>query len=206
MRFLVLDIGGVFYRGWPEAEFWPRWSARTGLEFGTLESFLTDAPEARMARLGQISAQAYYDRAAARLSVPAHLLQEAAEAAYLSDFNAPLADFVCLLRAEGVPVSALTNSLSSEGQIKGRRELAGLFDHVISSCDVGIAKPDPEIFRALLERLAADPAEVIFLDDGLSHVEAARRLGIDAIHVAGPAEALSELRRLFGQASDSSRR
>ena len=31
MKHLVLDIGGVFYRGWPDEAFWDRWTARYGV-------------------------------------------------------------------------------------------------------------------------------------------------------------------------------
>ena len=200
MAFLVLDIGGVFYRGWPADDFWPAWSARTGLSRAAMEDFLAAAPEAREARLGRISAATYYARAGGRLQADPGALQSLAEAAFLSDFNQPLADWVGAIRRRGVPVSALTNSLSSEAQLKARPALAGLFDHVITSCDAGCAKPDPEIFRALLARLAAEPAEVVFADDDIRHVEAARSLGLSGVHFQATKTAVAELEGRLGLA------
>jgi len=193
MRILVLDIGGVFYRGWPAEDFWPDWAARTGLSREAMEGFLSGAPEAREARLGRIPAATYYALAGARLGADPGALQALAEAAYLSDFNQPLADWVGAIRRRGVSVSALTNSLSTEAQLKARPALVGLFDHVITSCEAGCAKPDREIFRALLTRLSAEPAEVVFADDDVRHVEAARALGLSAVHFQASEQAIAEI-------------
>lgn len=206
MRTLVLDIGGVFYRGWPGEDFWPKWTASTGLTKSAMEEFLSHAPEARDARVGRISAGDYYSKAAARLDVPAASLRALAEDAYLSDFNAGFATYVRGLRSAGVPVSALTNSLSSEADLKARPQLVGLFDHVISSCDVGLSKPDPAIFLALVERLRIEPTSIVFVDDALAHIEAARALHFEAVHFRDTRQAVAELSAYFPAASWSSRR
>lgn len=205
MRTLVLDIGGVFYRGWPDQDFWQRWTVRTGLAASMIEDFLSHAPEARDARLGRISAAEYYVRAAARLDVPATSLRALAEEAYLSDFNSAFATHVRRLGSKGVPVSALTNSLSSETDLKARPQFAGLFDHVISSRDVGCAKPDPAIFRILVDRLGINPGSIVFVDDAVTHVDAARALGFGVVHFRSTEQAIVDLSAYFPAASESSR-
>ena len=203
---LALDIGGVFYRGWPDADFWPRWTARTGLVANALEDFLSHAPEARDARLGRITAAEYYARAGERLAADPGMLKALAEEAYPSDFNETLAAQVRAWRAAGVAVSACTNSLSSEAEVKARPALAGLFDHVITSRDVGAGKPDPAIFRALVERLQAEPAGILFVDDALAHVEAARAAGLRAVHFRSTAQAIADLSAFYPDTRASSRR
>lgn len=195
--FLAFDIGGVFYRGWPEAAFWPRWAGRTGLKPEAIEAFLTSDPDAVAARLGRISGADYYARAAERLHVDAAILQQMAEEAYLSDFDEALASFVRELRAGGRPVAALTNSLSTERQLMGRPTLSGLFDLVVSSADVGAAKPEAPIFHALLKRLGARPADILFVDDTKAHVEAAAALGFRTIHFSDRETVVAEIRRLL---------
>lgn len=205
MRTLVLDIGGVFYRGWPAEDFWLKWTAQTGLSQPLIEDVLSHAPEARDARLGRISANAYYERAATRLGVAAAALRILAEEAYLSDFNTTFADYVRQLRATGVPVSALTNSLSSEAELKARPQLAGLFDHVISSRDVGLAKPDPAIYRVLVDRLGLEASSILFVDDASAHVEAAEALGMETVHFRETQQAIADLSAYFPPTSESSR-
>ena len=63
-----------------------------------------------------------------------------------------------------------------------RRELAWLpeFEVQIWSCEHGIVKPTPEIYRACLDALGCPPGRALFFDDRVGNVEAALRLGIDA--------------------------
>ena len=71
-----------------------------------------------------------------------------------------------------------------------------LFDVVFSSAEEGLAKPDPEAYRAVLKRLGVEPHEAVFVDDTRENVEAAQALGLQGI-VFTTAEALTgELDRL----------
>ncbi|MDY7037031.1 MAG: HAD family phosphatase [Thermodesulfobacteriota bacterium] len=78
-------------------------------------------------------------------------------------------------------------------------EIGDLFDSVFCSGDEGMAKPDPDVFRVTLDRLAVSPDEAIFIDDTQRHVEAARRLEIHGI-VFTTAEALRyDFKNLIGE-------
>jgi putative hydrolase of the HAD superfamily len=197
MKHLVLDIGGVFYRGWPDAAFWDRWTARTGLSKEIIVEVLSSSPEHRAAQVGQMTADEAFAAAGVRLGLAGPVVRALAEDAYLSDFNVAMAEAVRALRADGVPVSALTNTLSTEAELRARPEFSGLFDHVISSHDVGLAKPDPAIFRAALDRLGVAAAEAVFVDDLIGHVEAARALGFTGVHFQTTGQALAELTALY---------
>lgn len=56
---------------------------------------------------------------------------------------------------------------------------SGIFAEVVVSADQGVQKPNPEIFRRLLERLHVNPGQCLFFDDSETNVQAARALGID---------------------------
>jgi len=51
----------------------------------------------------------------------------------------------------------------------------------VISGDVGAQKPDPTIYRALLEGSGRRPDEVVFVDDRLRNIEAAASMGIDVV-------------------------
>ncbi len=57
------------------------------------------------------------------------------------------------------------------------------FDHVFLSYEVGLCKPDPEVFRHVLEEVRVRADEILFLDDSEANVEAARSSGIVAERV-----------------------
>jgi 2-haloacid dehalogenase len=55
------------------------------------------------------------------------------------------------------------------------------FEGVLISGEEGVVKPDPAIFRLLIERFAVDPARAVFVDDAARNVEAAATLGFGTV-------------------------
>ena len=72
-------------------------------------------------------------------------------------------------------------------------------DAVVLSFEVGVAKPDPGIYRAALDALDARPEEAVFVDDQAAYCEGAEAIGIRSFLIlrddAAPAEG-------FGAAGD----
>jgi 2-haloacid dehalogenase len=85
------------------------------------------------------------------------------------------------LREAAVPTFALTN-FSAEKWIvaKNRWDFLNRFDGEVVSGVEGVTKPDPEIYRILLDRYGLDPSRTFYTDDLASNVEAARDLGFVA--------------------------
>jgi 2-haloacid dehalogenase len=112
------------------------------------------------------------------------------------------------LRAAGVPLYALTNwSAETFAITRGRFEFLEWFDGLLVSGEERVTKPDPAIFRLLVDRFGLDPAATVFVDDAEANVAAARRLGIDAIRFTGPEDLRRELvaRRLLARSVPSTR-
>jgi 2-haloacid dehalogenase len=86
------------------------------------------------------------------------------------------------LKAAGIRLLALSN-WSSETFPRARHRLTFLddFEGVLLSGSVGLIKPDPAIYHLLIERHHVDPAGALFIDDSPKNVDAAARLGFDAI-------------------------
>ncbi|MHB8642499.1 MAG: HAD family hydrolase [Gaiellaceae bacterium] len=65
--------------------------------------------------------------------------------------------------------------------------LAELLDDVVLSCDVGLSKPDPAIYRLACERLGVEPGECMFVGDGANdELAGAARLGMRAVCILPP--------------------
>lgn len=75
--------------------------------------------------------------------------------------------------------------------------LGGIFDHYFVSHLTGRIKPDADAFEHVLETVDCRANEVLFLDDNLLNVEAARRVGLEAFVVQGPDESQRALQQ-FG--------
>ena len=102
-----------------------------------------------------------------------------------------------------VPVGLITNATS---RLPGDIAVLGLteaFDVVVNSSAIGIAKPDPDIFRYALEQLDARPDEAVFIDDTAGHVAAVRELGMRGIWFTGDVAALATaVAQLLGLSED----
>ena len=61
------------------------------------------------------------------------------------------------------------------------------------SCQVHVIKPDPAIYKALIEKYSLDPAECLFFDDMKANIEAAGKLGIGTFHVTSEELLLEKL-------------
>lgn len=96
-------------------------------------------------------------------------------------------DILADLKRAGVPRYALSN-WSAETFPPQRERFAFLswFDGIVVSGEEGVIKPDPKIFRILLERFRIAPEEAVFIDDNPGNAAAAAELGIHGIHFRSP--------------------
>lgn len=77
------------------------------------------------------------------------------------------------------------------------KEEVSLFTDMVLSFEVGLGKPDPDVYRLALTRLGIEPAEAIFVDDQLLYCDVARSLGMEAIVYTNFAQFKHELQALL---------
>jgi putative hydrolase of the HAD superfamily len=100
----------------------------------------------------------------------------------------------------------ITNNLPANavGSATGRflyvSEVMVLFDHVIESAKIGLRKPDPRIYRMMVEALDVDPAKCVYLDDLGVNLKPAREMGMTTIKVVNAPQAIAELEAATGLA------
>lgn len=98
------------------------------------------------------------------------------------------------LRTAGVPVYGLTNFSAETFPIARERfPVLDRLDGVVVSGEEGVAKPDAEFFAVLVDRYRIEPERSVFVDDNPGHVQAARRLGFDAVVFTDPGSLRSAL-------------
>lgn len=74
-----------------------------------------------------------------------------------------------------------------------------LFDAYILSCNEGISKPDPRIFRMIAEKLGCKPEDCIMIDDRETNIEGARLVGMSGIVFSSLQQGQTELNKLLGK-------
>lgn len=105
-------------------------------------------------------------------------------------------DTVASTRAAGFKTALLSNSWGLAGY--PRERFQDLFDVVVISGEVGMRKPQPEIFRFTADKLGIDLSGCVFVDDHPGHLKAARAEGMTTLLHRSPAETIPQLRDLFG--------
>ncbi len=105
---------------------------------------------------------------------------------------------------ENFKTGCITNNLPANaiGSRTGRSlyvgEVMALFDHIIESAKIGLRKPDPRIYRMMVETLKVDPARCVYLDDLGVNLKPARELGMTTIKVTSGPQAIAELEAATG--------
>ena len=92
-------------------------------------------------------------------------------------------ELVRKLKSRGYCVYYLSNIPEDVLDFLTERDLRGLFDGGVASCEVHINKPDPRIYKALLDKYQLKAGESVFIDDRLENVQAAFRLGFAGIQM-----------------------
>lgn len=90
-------------------------------------------------------------------------------------------ELIQTLRAAGIGCHLATNQHAYRRAVmQDERGYGAWFDHTFYSCDLGLAKPDPAYFRAILGTLDVPASDVLFIDDNEANVAGARSVGLQA--------------------------
>jgi epoxide hydrolase-like predicted phosphatase len=99
-------------------------------------------------------------------------------------------------RAAGLRTGLISNSWG-RGRYD-RDSFSELFDGVVISGEVGLYKPQPEIFRLGAERVGLQPTDCVFVDDLRENCEGAEAVGMTAVLHRGADASLERLEELLG--------
>ena len=191
---LIVDLDGVI-RHW-DPEHIPAVESRFGLPAGALGPVAFDGDRLARAMDGRLAFEAWCDESGAAVaSAPGADAAAVAEAWAQAgwDIDLEMVDLVAEVRA-AVPVALLSNASTRLLADLERSGIAGAFDAVVGSADLGAAKPSATAFEAAAAAIGVPVDRCLFVDDTVGHVEAARTLGMRAEVFAGP-DALRALLR-----------
>lgn len=118
---------------------------------------------------------------------------------FLEIVQAPLPDCATVLTAlkSQFHLSLLSNTNPAHhAKLQAQFAFFEVFDQLFLSYQVGLMKPDPQIFCRVIEVLGVEPQQIAFFDDGKRNVEVARELGMQAFQVNSPGELQAMVQRL----------
>lgn len=193
---IVFDLGGVL------VDWNPRYVYRQLFDDETeMEAFLSQvcSPEWNVAQDAGRTVTEAVAEATSRHPEKAALIE-----AYYERFDEMMAgpidgtvEILARLHQLQTPCYALTNwSAETFPLARNRFEFMGWFKDIVVSGEEKLIKPDPAIYRLLLERFALEPQDTVFIDDSPRNVQAAAELGLHAVHFTSPSALNDELARL----------
>ena len=101
------------------------------------------------------------------------------------------------LKQAGYPLYGFSNwSAETFPFAREKYDFFDLFDDMVISGAVGFVKPEPEIYRILLEKVGRPAEECLFIDDSLPNINQANTMGFATIHFKSPVQLETDLKLL----------
>ena len=182
LRAVLWDMGGVLLRNMvPEPRI--RLAELYGMSESQLEELVFENPVSKKDTIGEAGIEELWEYVREALQLDPQKLAEFVVTFWSSDrVDEELVDFIQSLRPN-YKIGLLSNSFIDARQSLSKRfpDLLNIFDEIVFSSEVKMAKPDPRIYCLMLDKLGLVPESTIFVDDFRENVEAAHALGIHAI-------------------------
>lgn len=192
---VAFDFGGVMvpFQGLKSFEEGAAW---LGIEEEELHEIAWGSPEWQLAVVGAISDEEFWQRLGPRLGLPSGQIDRFV-ASLFRDAAVDLRMVGLVRRLRGPYRTGLLSNASDllPWLLRERYGLDGLFDVEVISALEGLTKPDPRIYRVLVERLGTRLESTVFVDDREQNVAAAATLGMKAIWFEGYERLISALGR-----------
>ncbi len=193
---LVVDFGGVLTTNIWDA--FGEFCANEGLDQGAVKRLFRSDPEAmrllRGLETGELDEAAFEPRFASLLGLEDH-------AGLIDRLFAGLGpDQLMIGAVRAAREAEIKTGLISNSWGLGIYERApvDLFDETVISGDVGMHKPQPEIYLLACERLGVEPAACVFVDDLRENVEGAEAIGMTGLLHRDSAATVVRLEELLG--------
>jgi putative hydrolase of the HAD superfamily len=192
---LLVDFGGVL-----TSDIWPSFAAfceRRGLDPGAAKRLFRERPEAlsalRALESGELEAAEFERRFAPLLGTEPEGLIEGLFAGLKP--AEPMLEAVREAKEAGVPTGLISNSWVMDHYTD---EIRALFDVVVISAEVGLHKPEPEIYLLAAQRLGVEPRDCVFVDDLRENCAGAESVGMAAILHRDAAETIARVEEMLG--------
>jgi putative hydrolase of the HAD superfamily len=192
---LLVDFGGVL-----TSDVWSSFAAfceGRGLDPAAAKRLFRENPDAlaslRGLETGEVTPAEFERRFAALLGTEPEGLVEGLFAGLQPE--EPMIEAVRRVGESGLPTGLISNSWVMDHYTD---EIRTLFDQVVISAEVGMHKPQPEIFLLAAERLGVAPRQCVFVDDLRENCAGAESVGMTAVLHRDSAQTIARLEELLG--------
>ena len=196
-RAIVFDFGGVLMK---TLDYGPRRAldARLGLPPGHVERIVHASESWRKAQMGLMTPDAYQADVASQLGLDVAEMSKFMATYFSGDvLDSELVDYIRELRRGEFTVGLLSNaSIELDDQLY-TLGIASLFNPLVISARIGVMKPEPAAYRAVLDRLGRPAEEIVFIDDMPANIEGARMVGMAGLLYVNGMDLRAELEPMY---------
>jgi epoxide hydrolase-like predicted phosphatase len=197
IKAIIFDWGGVLMRT-EDTSPRQRWDTRLGLPAGSVEAVVHGIPAWRDAQLGRIGLDAYWEAVRADLGLDQPSLERLRVDFYSGDrLDTDLVSAIRQLRGQSLKTGILSNNTADLAGTLDELDLPRLFDAVVISASIGVMKPDPLAYKAILGQLGVKAGEAVLIDDFADNVAGAQDVGMEGILFSASADWQTELSTLM---------
>jgi putative hydrolase of the HAD superfamily len=196
IRAVFFDLGGVIVRTEYQA---PRQqlAERLGLEYDDLDRIVFNSETGVQAATGAITSQQHWEAIMKRLKRPIEEMPSIRDEFFAGDIiDRDILNFLRSLHGTHT-TGLISNAWSDLRDYLVREKMIHAFDHIVISAEVGVAKPEPGIFRIALEQAGVRPDEAVFVDDFHVNIEGCEKVGMKGIHFKDTESALQQIKQLL---------
>jgi putative hydrolase of the HAD superfamily len=196
IRGVLFDVGGVLLR---TEDLAPRrkWEQKFGLPEWGLAEAVFNSPPSRRASLGVGGPVEIWTHVAERFGLDENEIIEFQRDFWAGDrLDEELLVYIASLRPRYL-TAVLSNAWPDmRAYLEQSPPVRAAFDRIFVSAELGMAKPDPRIYRHVLAELGLRPEEAIFVDDLRENVEAAQSVGMAGLVYHAGMDVPAELGRI----------
>ena len=198
IRVVLSDFGGVLVRT-EDNSFRISWEKKLGLRPGELSRLVFDNELAALATVGQASEDKVWEYVGMELRLNLSDLLQLRKDFWAGDcYDSALAGFLSSLRPR-YKAALLSNAWPGARELfTGKFHLDRVMDVMFISAELGLGKPDPRIYQAVIDSLKVKPGEILFIDDVETNIIGAQAVGIQAIQFRDSSEVIEQVKGLLG--------
>lgn len=193
---VVFDIGGVLEIN-DDSLFPEPWCARHRVSRERLDAAFAFPRDPSVGEMTQLEVLEHLQRELSLTDAQVEDLDADLWRWYIGELDRPLYDWFARVRDRGLKAGILSNSGPGAREHEACWNFPNLVDVLIYSHEVGLKKPDPQVYELTATRLGVAGDHIAFLDDWLPAVQAARVAGWHAVHHSDTPTSIATLEGLL---------
>ncbi|MBN1218380.1 MAG: HAD family phosphatase [Anaerolineae bacterium] len=199
LKAIIFDVGGVLIRSHSRVGR-EKWAARLGLDSREFEDFVFNGESGRQVQLGQKTFEAHWRWLGHHFGLNEVDLAEMRRDFFAGDgLDESLVAYIQRLRQAGYRTGILSNFADDARRVWTEQyPFIEHFDGIVVSSEVGLMKPDPNIYQLAAERVGVKVEQALFVDDFAQNIEGARQVGMQVLHFTDPELARQQLVAITG--------